>query len=194
MNLHLGCGNLKLENFINIDINSEKADLKLDIRKLDIFNNSTVEQIYNCHILEHIPRKELLNIILEWNRILKIGGILRISVPDFEQVVNIYNKNKDITQIIGFLNGGQRNQWDFHFVNFDFDFLTQLLTLCGFNNIQRYDAEEFLGNYDDYSKAYIPHMDKNGMLMSLNIVCTKEKNISVIKDIPMNIKKYLQIA
>lgn len=192
MNLHLGCGNLKLPGFINIDINSEKADLKLDIRKLDIFNNATVDQIYNCHILEHIPRNELLNVILEWNRILKVGGILRISVPDFEKVVDIYNKNKDITMIIGFLNGGQKNEWDFHFVNFDFHFLSKLLSLCGFENIVRYDAHEFLGNHDDYSKAFIPHMDTNGTLMSLNIVCSKKENISEIKDIPNNIKKYLK--
>ena len=30
--------------------------------------------------------------MLEWNRILKIDGVLRIAVPDFEKVVKIYLK------------------------------------------------------------------------------------------------------
>lgn len=192
MNLHLGCGNLKLPNFINIDINSDKADIKLDITNLSIFNNGMVDQIYNCHVLEHIPRNKLLPILLEWNRILKIGGVLRIAVPDFAQVVKIYNETGDLSQLIGFLNGGQRTEWDFHYVNFDYKILTELLTLCGFDEFKRYDVHEFLGEHDDYSKSYLPHMDKNGTLMSLNIICIKKENV-VDVNVPIHLKKYLKV-
>ena len=54
--LHLGCGKLKLPDFINIDIEHENADMKLDINNLSMFNNNTVDEIYNCHVLEHIKR------------------------------------------------------------------------------------------------------------------------------------------
>ena len=34
----------------------------------------------------------------------------------------------------------------------------------------------FRGDNDDYSKYYLPHMDfEKGELMSLNIICKKEK-------------------
>lgn len=192
LNLHLGCGNLKLPGFINIDINSEKADIKLDILNLSIFNSGMVDEIYNCHVLEHVSRNKLLSVLLEWNRILRIGGKLRIAVPDFEQVCKHYTKNKDLSLLVGFLNGGQRNQWDYHFINFDINILTELLSACGFTDIQRYDQEEFLGSLDDYSKSYIPHMDKSGQLLSLNVVCIKECNV-LQPELNSKLKKFLKL-
>lgn len=46
MKLHLGCGKLKLNDFINIDLLSDLADLKLDFTNLTIFNSLIVEEIY----------------------------------------------------------------------------------------------------------------------------------------------------
>lgn len=180
MKLHLGCGKLKLEKFINIDLLSEYADLKIDFRNLKIFNNNVVEEIYICHALEHFKRKEIIELFLEWNRILKTDGLLRIAVPDFEKIVKIYLKNKDISELIGFLSGGQKNDYDFHYVNFDIYILEELLKSCGFDDIKKYNSNEFLGEKDDYSKSFLPHMDfENGELMSLNIICKKIKNVNI---------------
>jgi predicted SAM-dependent methyltransferase len=177
MKLHLGCGKLYLKNFINIDIESEKADIKHNIIKLEFINNEKVDEIYICHVLEHIQRQDTLKLFLEWNRLLKKEGILRISVPNFESIVNIYQKNKNISELIGLINGGQRNKYDIHFVCYDFNILKEILEATGFNDIKIYDPFEFLSNdEDDYSKAYLPHLDfENGTCMSLNIVCKKEK-------------------
>jgi predicted SAM-dependent methyltransferase len=180
MKLHLGCGKLKLDNFINVDVLSDVADLKLNFTNLTIFSNCVVEEIYICHALEHFNRKDIINLFLEWNRVLKNGGLLRIAVPDFEKVVKVYMKNKDMSEIIGFLSGGQRDEYDFHFLNFDMVILKELLETCGFDNIERYDAFDFLGDKDDYSKCYLPHMDhENGELMSLNIICKKVKKVDI---------------
>lgn len=192
--LHLGCGNFKLDEYINIDISSKIADLNLNMNDLSIFKNSSIEEIYCCHVLEHIRRRELLHLLTEWNRVLIKGGVLRLAVPDFEKVVKIYLKNHDMSEIIGFLNGGQSDDYDIHFVNFDLDLLRQLLRTCGFINIQKYDQEIFLGEKDDYSKCYLPHMDKTGELMSLNIICTKENEVH--KDniiLSQQLKKYLKL-
>ena len=52
--------------------------------------------------------------------------------------------------------------------------LTNLLFKQGYSSIQKYDAHEFLPqDYDDYSLAYIPHMDKTGIQMQLNLECKK---------------------
>ena len=180
MKLHLGCGKLKLDNYINIDTLSDKADMKYNFIKLDIFNKEVIDEIYISHALEHFERREIIKLLLEWNRVLKINGILRIAVPDFEKVVKLYLQNKNISELIGFVSGGQRDKYDYHYVNFDIYILTELLEACGFGNIERYDCNDFLGDKDDYSKCYIPHMDhKNGELMSLNIVCKKQKNVNI---------------
>lgn len=61
-------------------------------------------------------------------------------------------------------------------MTFDFDLLKELLERIGFSNIQRYDWKTFLPeNYDDFSRAYLPHMQfETGRLMSLNVVCEKK--------------------
>ena len=169
MKLHLGCGKLKLDNFINIDILSNVSDLKLDFSNLSIFNSSNIEEIYISHALEHFKRREIIPLILEWNRILKVDGILRIAVPDFEKVVKIYLKNRDISELTGLLSGGQRDKYDFHYINFDIYILEKLLRACGFDNIKRYNSLDFLGDKDDYSKSYLPHMDfEKGIKYEIN--------------------------
>jgi hypothetical protein len=60
---------------------------------------------------------------------------------------------------------------------FNFPILKKALEALGYRNVERYDWREFdtgkLG-IDDYSQAYLPHMDKdNGTLMVLNICGTK---------------------
>ena len=60
-------------------------------------------------------------------------------------------------------------------LNLDFKYLEKLLTHEGFKNIHRYDWRKTVHrDYDDFSQAYIPHMDKeHGILMSLNVEAEK---------------------
>ena len=48
----------------------------------------------------------------------------------------------------------------------------ELLKTCGFDNIERYNTFDFLGDKDDYSKL---SSRLKGELMSLNIICKKRK-------------------
>jgi predicted SAM-dependent methyltransferase len=111
----------------------------------------------------------------EWYRVLKKDGILRLAVPDFKAIVNVYMENNDIEQVMGLLHGGQNHEYNIHYRSFDFSSLSNLLKKVGFENVYRYDWKETVHkNYDDFSQAYIPHMDKeNGMLMSLNVEAKK---------------------
>ena len=67
--------------------------------------------------------------------------------------------------------GGQRDQYDFHGMIFDEDLLSMSLLEVGFKNVQHWDWRQVEhGAIDDYSQAYLPHLDKeHGRLMSLNL-------------------------
>ena len=173
MKLHLGCGKNLLPDYTNID-RTENADIVHDIRTLDFIDNDTVDEIYISHVMEHFSRREIYSVLCEYNRVLKTGATLRISVPDFDSIVSVYN-GKNLEILTGLLYGGQVDEYDYHKICFNFDLLSELLRCCGFGLIQKYDTWEF-SQSDDYSKAYIPHMDRNGTLMSLNVVCTKLSN------------------
>jgi predicted SAM-dependent methyltransferase len=117
-----------------------------------------------------------LDVLKVWNNKLKRGGTIRISVPDFNSIVLYYEKNRDLNSVIGLLYGGQRNEYDYHKVVFNFDTLSNLLEMAGFSNVRKYDWRETEhSDVDDYSQAYLPHLEKEiGLLMSLNVEATKK--------------------
>jgi hypothetical protein len=75
---------------------------------------------------------------------------------------------------MGLLYGGQDYDENYHYVTFDYNSLNNDLTQIGFKDIKKYDhTNTEHAHVDDFSKAYLPHLDKNGILMSLNIEAVK---------------------
>ena len=176
--IHLGCGKVRLPGFINIDIQPGPAvDLVGDIRNLD-FEDSSIDLVYSCAVIEHVGRREWVDLLKEWRRVLKPGGLLRLSTNDFEACIARYNEKKNLEELLGILIGGQKDDYDWHGMIFDFKTLERGLIEAGFENIRRYDWRETeLGRLgiDDYSMAYLPHMDKeNGRLMMLNVEANRK--------------------
>ncbi len=179
VNLHLGCGKRYIPGFIHIDLDTfPHIDYQSDIGKLPMIADATVDLIYCCHAFEYFDRQEANDRILpEWRRVLKKGGILRLAVPDFEALVKVYSTYRDLNKIIGPLYGRmavktpEGEKFFYHKTVYDFTSLKNLLESSGFTNIHRYDWRNTVHkDYDDFSQAYIPHMDKeHGLLISLNV-------------------------
>jgi predicted SAM-dependent methyltransferase len=175
LKLHLGCGTKHIKGYTNIDIRYlPKVDEVNNIKFLRNYKENTVDTIYACHVLEHFSRWDYENVLRRWYEILKPGGILRVAVPNFESVCEYYNITKNLQNVMGILYGGQDYNENFHYVIFDTNTLSSSLQKIGFKNIKKYNWQETEhSEVDDYSKAYIPHMDQTGLLMSLNIECQK---------------------
>ena len=183
LKLNLGCGNRKIHGFTNIDAREDvEPDVVYDITKInDIFDRADL--IYACHVLEHFPTcafpfqprtwKEVLS---NWSKALKAGGTLRLSVPDVRAACEHFLLTNDFDSVKAFFYGGQKYDYDFHYHGWTLDTLTVALEEAGFTNIRKYNWEDTEHFYiDDYSQAYLPHMDKtSGKLMSLNIEATKK--------------------
>lgn len=171
--LHLGCGKISLPDFVNVDIQSGAvANVVADLRSLP-WPNDCIDMIYSCAVIEHFGRHEWVPVLKEWARVLKPGALLRLSTADFEAALAQYKDKKNLQELLGLLIGGQKDDYDWHGMIFDFETLASGLREAGFANIQRYDWRQTeLGRLgiDDYSQAYLPHMDKaNGRLMMLNV-------------------------
>lgn len=174
--LHLGCGEKFIPGFVHIDMRKfPHIDYVSSADKLDMFKDNSVDLIYACHILEHFKKNKTETVLREWYRVLRSGGVLRIAVPDFEKLAEIYAKYKDIKLISGPLLGRQDYPENTHYAVFDLHVLSEILKKVGFKKIYRYDWRETIHkNYDDYSQAYIPHLDKEkGILISLNVEAKK---------------------
>lgn len=178
MKLHLGCGWRDFgPDWIHID-GGDYPHLKYnDITKLT-FDSESVDLIYSSHVLEYFDRQEVMDVLHEWRRVLKPGGVLRIAVPDFEAMSNLYVQKKiSLNQILGPLYGKMKmsDYTIYHKTTYDFQSLKLICEEIGFTNFMRYDWRDTEhSNFDDHSQAYIPHMDKeNGTLISLNVEMKK---------------------
>ena len=176
MKLHLGCGKKYIKGFIHVDLlELDHIDYKTSVDKLYFAPDNSIDLIYTSHLLEHIGRHEFKKVLVEWYRVLKPSGVLRVAVPDFEALISHYHINHNLQEILGLLMGGQKDEYDYHKMIFDEDSLTEALIDVGFKSVCKYDWRETEHNdLDDFSQAYLPHMDKKkGMLMSLNMEAIK---------------------
>lgn len=182
MNIHLGCGKRYIPGFIHVDLaDFPHIDYKHEINSLPMFPDNSADLIYSCHSFEYFDREEAPKVLKEWFRVLKPGGILRLAVPDFEALIEVYKKTGEISKALGPLFGrwiisGKENESPiYHRTTYDFSSLKKVLEESGFSNIYRYDWRNTIHkDYDDYSQAYYPHMDKEkGTLISLNVEAVK---------------------
>jgi len=179
--LHLGCGKVFIPGFIHIDIaDFEHIDYQEPINDLSFtFKPNSVDYIYCCHALEYFDRQEAEEALKEWYRVLKKGSLLRLAVPDFEAIIDIYRGYGDLEHrgILGPLYGRMKvnDGYIYHKTTYDFDSLKKLLEKVGFKDIKRFNRwETEHAEVDDFSAAYIPHMDfENGKLISLNVEAKK---------------------
>lgn len=177
INLHLGAGKRNIPGFTNVDLSNHKhIHFRRNVNNLKIFKNNSVDYIYASHVLEYFDYDNGLKTLREWKRVLKKRGILRISVPDFESLIKVYKKTKNIDKIIGPLYGKMKvkDQISFHKCCYDLKKIKSSLKKAGFKNIKKYNWKDTWHKaYDDHSKAYYPHMNQKGILISLNIYAEK---------------------
>jgi len=182
MNLHIGCGQRYIPGFIHVDEDEHShIDYQHTVKQLPFIEDCQVELLYASHVLEYFAPIEAKEVLNEWCRVIKPNGVIRLAVPDFDALLEAYQKDQDLNKILGPLYGNMKiriddgEKWICHKTVYNYSNLKNLLEETGFRNIRKYNWKETIHNdYDDHSQAYIPHMDKtNGLLISLNVEGTK---------------------
>lgn len=97
--INFGCGDTPLPGWTNIDGGDGEwydAPAHPDVIRLDIFEalaaipDGAAEHVYSEHLFEHFTLEEGHELLREWFRILKPGGVLRIVCPDLEAEARLY--------------------------------------------------------------------------------------------------------
>lgn len=104
--IHLGCGGKRFEGYINIDaVPTEGSDMVMDVVDLSVIPSNSISEIFMKSVFEHFYRHQQDQILREYHRVLKKGGKLVISVPDFDVAIDAYvRKEKGIVGEIFDLN------------------------------------------------------------------------------------------
>ncbi len=179
---HLGCWHRVIPGFLHVDLcDMPHIDYKSNIDALPFFADSSVELIYCSHALNHLDRSSTKKALREWFRVLQPGGVLRLAVPNFDALLQVYNQTQQLDRIIGPLYGMMEIQTLeglitlYHKTTYNEESLTRLLIDEGYVNLRRWDWRKTEhAMIDDHSQAYFPHMRKEtGILVSLNMEAQK---------------------
>ena len=62
--------------------------------------DNSIETLYFSHILEHLDKEETHQFLKEAKRILVLGGIIRVVVPDFDKLISDYLESNNPEKFI----------------------------------------------------------------------------------------------
>ena len=171
--LEIGSGPNRIEGFETLNIVlGQNVDYIRDASKRLPFKANTFDLVYTSHILEHIPWYQTIETLIEWVRVIRPGGSLKIWVPDglkickalvdFEESGENYidrdgwykmNPERDpcvwaAGRLFTYGDGdGNPKSPNWHRALFTPRYLSQLMQKAGLQNIQILCSEEVRG-YD----------------------------------------------
>lgn len=175
--LHLG-GKIRVDGWevLNV-IDGPHVDHVGDARDLSQFEDDTFIKIYASHIVEHMDyvNDELQNTLNEWFRVLKPSGFAYISVPDLETLSHLFLQKDKLNfqerfHVMRMMFGGHVDEYDYHLVGLDQEFLAFFLRKAGFVNLRRVPRFNAFSDTSD--------MEFKGTLISLNVVAEKPSDRS----------------
>ena len=109
--LNLGCGESFHADWANYDCTPvTDAVRQIDLGRPLPFTESSCEVCYMSHVLEHLPRQRVPILLAEVFAALKPGGILRVVVPDLENIARLYLSELEAAAA-GDRSAGQRHEW-----------------------------------------------------------------------------------
>ena len=89
--LNFGCGDRFAKGWINIDFHSDHPDVRrVNLFRRLPFEDNSFDVVYSSHVLEHFTLESADGLLRECHRVLKMGGLVRIVVPDLENVCREY--------------------------------------------------------------------------------------------------------
>lgn len=167
--INFGCfKQMFAHGWINVDIldlsqyaNDEGLKFKyLDITEQPLtWNDDTVNLIYHSHLVEHLPFEVCVMFLNECYRILKPKGLMRLTTPDLQVLLDKYN-DKEMSEFTNaqpngynkfdseslklsfmlfgnFKSGYNQTFYRGHFMCYDEEGLIELLLKVGFSDIKR---------------------------------------------------------
>jgi len=138
---------------------------------LSAMSDNTFSAVYASHIVEHLDyRGELVDTLKDWQRVMKPGGTLYVSVPDMDILCQMFLAKDQLPpdarfHVMRMMFGGHSHDYDYHHVGLNQEFLSQFLLAAGFVNVRRVQSLE---QFDDTS-----NMEMAGVRISLNLIAEK---------------------
>ena len=110
--LNLGCGSRFRRGWANMDLAPVSNEvLGYDLAEGIPWPDSSFDFVYHSHFLEHLARENARAFLRECFRVLRPKGVMRVVVPDLEQIARTY-----IEALEGALNGSSEWADNYHWI------------------------------------------------------------------------------
>jgi predicted SAM-dependent methyltransferase len=158
LKLHLGCGEVYLEGYRNIDQppaahsvqSGTVADEHADLAALR-YPAESVDEVRLHHVFEHFPRPVAMALAASWRSWLRPGGALLVEVPDFERtarsVLRPFASPRRRYVGIRHLFGSHEAPWAVHQEGWTRESLTGVFRLCGLE-VERVSRSRWLHTHN----------------------------------------------
>ncbi len=94
--MHWGCGPKGKAGWINVDIlKGDGIDITCDILDGLPLANDSLDYIVGIHVLNEIAYPNVPLALKELHRVLKVGGVLRLSLPDLEKNIHAFQNKTE---------------------------------------------------------------------------------------------------
>lgn len=138
LRLNIGCGPLSLPGEIGVDrYRTLACQVQGDIMALP-FRDEAAEFVRLDHVLEHLPGRQAVPVLLEALRVLAPGGTMRIGIPDFRASCQAYIDTDRLDQKAAmqrWFYGSQAHPGEFHQSGWDSQTLEDLLVVVGLADV-----------------------------------------------------------
>ncbi len=158
--LHLGCGDYLLQGWLNTDYEPVTPNVCfLDVTRSFPFATDSFAYVYHEHLIEHLPLAGGIHLLQECFRVLQPGGVMRVTTPDVQFLLNLMQAEKSAQQLAylswetdTYVRWAPRAEDIFVFNNFvrdwghqfiyDVKTLVRLLGEAGFREVKQVALEE----------------------------------------------------
>jgi SAM-dependent methyltransferase len=157
--LHWGCGDVTPSSWINSDIEAGPGiDISGDVLEGLPLEDDSIDYISSQHTLPELNVLEQVDALSELRRVLKPGGVLRLSLPDLDLAIQAYQSGRQeyfeiwdwdtisgnfITQMVwyGYIN-----------TPFTYEFAEELLGKAGFGDVCRVAYRQTVSPYPEITE------------------------------------------
>lgn len=168
--LHIGCGTFRFAGWLNTDLLGTPAiDFSLDLEKALALPDRAFDAVYNSEVIEHLKRESVLPLMREIYRVLKPGGVLRLTTPELHSCCRLFlgiHPDASIEDLRASWLEGQftptvwfnyyMRAWGHQWI-WDFESLKETILAAGFAEVERAAPQKTSSKFSELNNREIRH-------------------------------------
>lgn len=172
LKLYVGANGLRPEGYKTLDIDpATNPDIVADLCDMRAVETGSCDEIVATAVMEHIEWPDAFKAMSEMARVLKVGGVLKISVPDMSMYARMLLSGDNSFHVMSviFGLGGRTNVHQAHRFGYTPGMLCEITDLLGCGKFDWFNMRDV----QDSSGGWMPRAGNANIAEAMNFSCVK---------------------